>query len=311
MKNNLVLSSDKRSLEINHCNIFLEDRILNELEENSLVVISGQVKRPGAYLFYEGMKLKDLLSLSSGFNDEDFLKTVFLNRGQLIRKNADKEYDQVVEFNLKKILEGEAANEIFLKNKDKIVIHANPNYFERDNVLVWGEVNIPGGYPQLIDYESLESYINRAGGFTSKASRDGIEIFRDSIRVAWENMKIALIPGDSVVVNQKSGAVLVEGEVYNEGLIEFQKGKSLNYYINSAGGITNFGNKNDIIVIQPNGVVRPKKILRNPKIKDGSKIIVNQKEISEPFKVTEFATNIVSLISSVVTVAILAKQLEG
>ena len=36
MKNNLVLSSDKRSLEINHCNIFLEDRILNELEEKPI-----------------------------------------------------------------------------------------------------------------------------------------------------------------------------------------------------------------------------------------------------------------------------------
>ncbi len=33
MKNNLVLSSDRRSLEIDHCNIFLEDRFLNELEE--------------------------------------------------------------------------------------------------------------------------------------------------------------------------------------------------------------------------------------------------------------------------------------
>jgi putative transferase (TIGR04331 family) len=33
LKNNLVLSSDKRSLEINYCNIFPEDRILIELEE--------------------------------------------------------------------------------------------------------------------------------------------------------------------------------------------------------------------------------------------------------------------------------------
>ncbi len=285
--------------------------VLKELEEIKQVEISGQVKRPGFYKFYSGMTLADLLDISSGFNDLSFLKTVYQKRGQLIRHEPKSKYEKVIEFDLENIIKKNNSSNLVLQNEDKVVIHADPNYFDKENILILGEVNIPGGYPQLKDLETLNSFINRAGGFTSKASTDGIEIFRDTTRVAWENMDIPLSPGDSVIINKKPGAVLVEGEVYNQGLLEFQKGKSLNYYINSAGGITNLGNKKDILVILPNGVVAPKRFLRTTEIKDGSKIVVNAKEISEPFQVTEFATNIVSLISSVVTVAILAKQLEN
>ena len=95
------------------------------------------------------------------------------------------------------------------------------------------------------------------------------------IRVAWRNTSIALLPGDSVIVREKTATVFVTGGVYNPGVLEFQNGKSLKYYINAAGGLTELGNKNGIVVLHPNGVVSPKKWYKNPKILDGSTIIVN------------------------------------
>ena len=69
----------------------------------------------------------------------------------------------------------------------------------------------------------------------------------ESIRVAWENENIALMPGDSIVVKESTGTVNVSGEVYNPGLIEFKLGKSMRHYINAAGGITESGNNKSIM----------------------------------------------------------------
>ena len=59
--------------------------------------------------------------------------------------------------------------------------------------------------------------------------------------MAWQNPEMQLMPGDSVVIKQATGSINIKGKVYNPGLIEYQPGKSLKYYIESAGGITPSG----------------------------------------------------------------------
>ena len=129
------------------------------------------------------------------------------------------------------------------------------------------------------------------------------------VRVAWQNDKVYLMPGDSIIVKEAPGTINVTGEVYNPGLIEYQKGKSLGYYIDSAGGVNNNGDKSKIIVIYANGVVEPKKFMRSPKIRNGATIIVNQKEESNRFNVMELATNTLSIISTTVTILVLSQQI--
>ena len=115
--------------------------------------------------------------------------------------------------------------------------------------------------------------------------------------------------GDSIVVREKTKTVLVSGAIYNPGIQEFRKGKSIRYYLNRSGGLNNQGNKNSIIVLYPNGNVVPKRWYSSPKIVDGSTIIVNEKPFQEPFDITQFATNWTSIVSSVITAVILTKQL--
>ena len=205
-------------------------------------------------------------------------------------------------------MNGDGKADIFLQNLDKVVIHANSNYFEKENVQILGEVKIPGDYPLLQNGESLQSFVNRAGGFTDKSFDDGIEIYRGSLRVAWKNMNLPLMAGDRVVVKEKPGTVFVTGEVYNPGLVEFDSRNSLRNYIDLAGGPTKDGDKNDVIVIYANGEVKPKKRFSSPKIKDGAIIIVNQREPTEPFDPTEFANTTLSLLSSLVTIIVISKQ---
>tara|TARA_Y100000590_G_scaffold292814_1_gene329694 strand:+ start:8625 stop:10616 length:1992 start_codon:yes stop_codon:yes gene_type:complete len=313
------------------------------------VEIIGQVKKPGYYNFYDGMKLNDLVMLAGGFSDSSFWKSVYQKQGQLVRRNPNSRYATIKNIDLIKLLNGDKSTNIDLHNRDRFVVHANPNYFEKDNIQITGEVNIPGSYPLTAEEKTLESIIDRAGNFTSKANRDGISIFRDKkyfdsaniaegvfeehkvivpqqmnneaeaknidkpqsdrTRIAWSNQSILLMPGDSIVVHEATNSVNVFGEVYSPGALEISKGKSIKYYVDAAGGVTKKGDKNGIIVIYANGVVSPKKWYSSPKIKDGCTIVVTQKVPSDPFDLTVFLTNWTSIISSVITVVILSKQI--
>ena len=119
------------------------------------------------------------------------------------------------------------------------------------------------------------------------------------------------MPNDSIIVRESTGTISISGEVYNPGIISFKKGKSINYYINSAGGLTNNGDKNKIIVIHANGLVSPNRRLRSPQIDDGAHIIVNKKEPQEPFNITQFATNWTSIVSSMITAIVLSQQVSN
>ena len=326
--------------------------IVNKIFESvNQVELIGQVKKPGKFYFNEGMTILDLIQLGGGLNDSTYWKSIYHKSAELISKDPNSRYEVVRRVDLAKVLNNESEN-FLLKNLDKLIIHANLNFFERENIQILGEVNIPGSYPVTYDKEPLESFINRAGGLTSRALEDGISIFRlkkystetllrsassnkllksdqaqifslgnddkksltkdsDRIRVAWNNDNIPLLPGDSVVVLESAGTVLIQGEVYNPGLIGFEEGKPLKYYIESAGGLTPMGNKNDIIVKYANGVILPKKLFSDPKIKDGSTIIINKKEEKENIDFLGFATSTLSVISTTVTILVLSQQLNN
>ncbi len=319
-------------------------------DEIKQVEIIGQVKKPAKYHFYNGMTIKDLLELSLGYNDTTFWKSIHHESGQLVRMDPLNSYEKVINFNIKDIMNGDDDINIELQNLDKIIIRANPNFVENENVQILGEVNIPGSYPLVSDRESLNSLLKRSGGLTSKALSDGISVFRKKkyfnegikknkkneyfpmltspenlpikyefkenekdewIRVAWQNTDLQLMPGDSVVIKEATGSINLRGEVYNPGLIEFQSGKSLRYYIDSAGGVTPAGNYKNTIVVYANGVIKPNKFLSTPSIKDGATIIVNKKEIKDSVNYAEIATSLLSIISTTVTILVLSQQISS
>ena len=310
------------------------------LKSLAQVEIIGQVKNPGLYNYYPGMTVMNLLDLSSGFSDSTFWKSVFQSRAEIVRRNPKERYESVIEVNLIELMNRKSGSNIELQNLDRFVVHANLNFFEKNNVKISGEVNIPGSYPLITDDETLKSLIVRAGGITTQALNNGISIFRDrqyyidvnnkeitienettnneeveeisKIRIAYKDENIMLMPGDSIIVKEATYTVNVVGAVYNPGLIEYQKGKSLRYYINSAGGLKDEANKGGIIVLYANGSIKPKNLFFiNPKVEDGATIIINQKIVDAPFDMTQFATNWTSIITSMITAIILSKQLSA
>jgi len=311
------------------------------------VEIIGQVKRPGSYHYFKGMKLIDLIELGGGLYDTTFTKSIYLESAEIVRRDPNTKFEKIIKINLNEVLYNGGPGEIRLQNLDRFVVRSNYNYFKKKNIKISGEVNIPGSYPLLSERESLKSIISRSGGLTKNALEDGISIFRDRnhisnygiedkdkeallniqtsinsekekdkedsewMRVAWQNEDVIIMPGDSIIIKSSPGTVNVNGEVYNPGLIEFQKGKSLRYYVDSAGGPNNDGDIDNIIVIYANGVIKPKKLFNTPKIRDGATIIVNKKQEKDKINIMELATSTLSIISTTVTVLVLSQQLSN
>ena len=308
--------------------------IINKMLENiNQVEMIGQVKKPGVYSFYNGMTLYDLMELGGGFNDSTFWKSVYHSQAEIVRREPTSRYEKVIKLDLSRINDDNYFKKIKLQNFDRFVVHSNLNFFEKKNIQINGEVNIPGSYPLISDNENLFDIINRAGGLTNKALDNGISIYRDrnyfdtnsrsttavededenneKVRVAWQSDKITLMPGDSIIIKERTGTINVVGEVYNSGLIEFKKGKSVRRYINAAGGITELGNRRGVVIVYANGVVVPKRWYSSPKILDGCTIIINKKEQGEPFDITQFATNWSQIVSSLITAVVLSQQISG
>ncbi len=272
---------------------------VHNIPSSSMTVsIAGQVKRPGTYKYTKLMTLKDLFEIAGGIEDSEYLKTMYLDQIEIIRKNSNSTDNDIINVNLNNYLIENKLDHILLENSDLIVVHPNNNFITTNNITIEGEVKIPGLYSLQNDNESLRSIINRAGGFTDRAFPEGINIQRKNKQVIWDDYSQPLIAGDKIYVEKKPGVVEIQGQVYNPGLILFSKGRTLKSYINASGGITPLGNRKDIIVRYPNGDVNAKKFLFNPRLEEGCIITVNPKIPREPLNVNEFLRDTASIVAS-------------
>ncbi len=269
------------------------------------VIVNGQVKRPGAYAFQDSLKLKDLLKLVGGINDEDFIQSVNPEKVDIIRRDPNSDYSKVISVKLSDILNDRQEANMNLNNHDQVTVYPNLKFLPARTVKIFGEVLLPGVYPILSDFETIESIVVRAGGFSSRAFPEGIVLTRGGQRVVIEEMKNTMKQGDEINVPEKSDVVQISGAVYNPGLISYIEGRSVREYISFAGGLTPDANKNDLIVIYADGKVAPRRLYMNPKPAPGCTIQVNSRPVQTPVEqllsfLTETSTTISQILASYV-----------
>ncbi len=275
------------------------------------VYIRGQVLNPGEITLVENMSIFDLLKQAGGIDNPSFIKTMDLTRAEFVSRNENSRFSDVRTINIENILKGDYQQNYILQPFDEISIYPNKNYIKIENVRIMGEVIFPGSYTLNDNKTSLQDLINRSGGYSDRAFEEGIKIFRDSSQVVWSNLKFNLFPGDSIYVPQKPGVVSVKGEIYNPGYIEFRNNLSLKDYINSAGGFTPKADQDKVIIIYPNGNVKRKNFFFYPKVKEGSTILVNEKDVSEPFDWLSLAATTINLSTSIATILVLINQTQS
>ena len=120
---------------------------------------------------------------------------------------------------------------------------------------------------------------------------------------------VVLRDGDIINVPEYTSTIKVSGEVKYPTALNWQKGKSANWYIKHAGGFANKAKRNGIYVINMNGSVE--QISRYSKdIEPGCEIVVPRKKIRRTMSTAEvvtIGTSAASLATMVVTLINLLK----
>ena len=139
-------------------------------------------------------------------------------------------------------------------------------------------------------------------------SSDTIAINSHSRRL--KDWNYSLQDGDIIVALEQRPDVRVAGAVQNPTIIMHKRSKRINYYVNSAGGITNFGKIKKSYVKYPNGMGRKSKnfilFTVHPKVPPGSTVIVpmelevpNQEKKIDPAEVAMY-TAVMGFFSSTI-----------
>ncbi len=110
--------------------------------------------------------------------------------------------------------------------------------------------------------EMLSNFIQRA----RNVEPEGIVV----VGSGCEPADIAMENGDIIVIPEKSDVVMISGEVIMPQAVVWNKDRSLEDYIRSAGGFSNRADRTNLIAVHPNGEVVP----RPKAIQPGDQILV-------------------------------------
>jgi protein involved in polysaccharide export with SLBB domain len=301
--------------------------------EEEFVRISGAVQDTGRYAYRSNMTLKDLILQANGFTEGASLQTVEVTRmvekqGEeglrartvtipLIDENIDP---NAVTFSVRDTMQAlDAAAEFSLRHRDRVFIREDPAFQPQETVTVQGEVKFPGEYTLLRDNERLSNVLERAGGILGTGYLEGGRLRRNDEQVIVEMGQalsgeraedVILRPGDEIVIPTQPNTVAIRGNVANEGLIKHEPGRRVQYYLDRAGGARQ--NTEAVYLTQASGAtfrVSTGWFRRTPTVDDGAVIRVTEEpEQEQEIDYAEIASNVTQVLSSALTVLVLATR---
>ena len=321
-----------------------EDRIVilskSNLIESSTLTINGAINKPQVIPFVDKMTLQDFIAISEGFKDGADVNQIDvfrrLNNGSF--ENISEQITMNATSNLEK-----NSNFQYLKPFDIVSVRYKKGFSNNVNVTIKGEISYPGSYSLTTRNDRISDLINRSGGLSPYAFKEGATLIRskdkitkelesdllDSIVVeekvvfnigidlpkimskAGKNSKYDLIlqQGDQLIIPSKTDMIEVQGQVLSPSLIRYEPNKSLKEYINNSGGFSDTAKKSKIYVTYANGDIKSTKhflfFKTYPKIRSGSTILVPEKIKKEGIGVQ----GIVGLTTSLATLGVLINTL--
>ncbi|KMQ51291.1 Capsule polysaccharide export protein [Chitinispirillum alkaliphilum] len=291
-----------------------------------IITVEGEVRNPGEFLIDANMTVADAILRAGGFTSR-----ALKNRVDVFRPDGGgpNTLARVHQITLPDSLNytDERGREFLLQDRDRIVIRPDPNYAKENIVSVSGLVRYAGTYALEERNDRLSDILTRAGGVMPDAFLEGASVTRRGQRVVVDfesafiegrrREDIVLHHGDSIYIPPRPNHVMVHGEVNNEGLYGFVKGRRLNQYIDRAGGLSDSAQY--ALVTLPNGETNKHRLRRfsgNPRIPDGSEIYITKKPPKAPQpertgpSIAEVIKDTLAIITSAVTIIVLVEGLR-
>jgi polysaccharide export outer membrane protein len=253
-------------------NLFPQDHLEIKSKKNLFppdsVHIHGAVNNPGKYPLKRNMTLKDLIFTGGGFR-----KDALIRKAEVSRINPKQEGSDMlatlfyvpVDSNYIKQIHTPDESFVLLPN-DHVFIRANSDWELQRNVTVYGEVLSPGVFTIKNKTERITDMIKRCGGLKPTAYLEGATIIRSKDNVGRVGIdfveifedpdteeNIFLQAGDIITIPERLYTVKVGGGVNFPSSVYFQEGESLDYYISAAGGYSELGDEDNVMIRLANG----------------------------------------------------------
>lgn len=248
--------------------------------EPGAVLVTGEVGRPGLFTIRRGEKLSELLARAGGVTNLAY------PYGTIFTRRAVREQQQE---GLKR-----SARDL---NEALLVAVAHSS----------GSASGGGG-----DTIAQAGQLVRAISSIDPIGRVVVEA-DPRVLVRRPDLDIVLEAGDSIFVPKQPGFVLALGDVANPGALQFIPGKTALEYIRESGGLARTADLGHSFVVLPNGATQPLAASHGRRSSvsppPGSTVIVplNPNRFFGLSLARDVATIVGQLISSVATVALLAK----
>ncbi|WP_224957522.1 SLBB domain-containing protein [Geomonas subterranea] len=218
------------------------------------VRLEGHVLRPGDYALKQGMKVGSLLQ------GDNLLPQYHAGAGQIIRLYPPDMHPEIVYFDVAGALKGDPAQDVELKEFDRVKVFSREQMEETPVVKVSGEVQKPGQI-RYLENMTVRDLLMQAGNVKLSAylgsaeitriKRNGSSVTSYSISVNLEQAlkggeaNIKLEPFDELTVRRipnwaeaTERYVTLKGEVMFPGTYPIYKGERLSSVIARAGGFT-------------------------------------------------------------------------
>ena len=307
------------------------------LTSTGSVFISGEVKEPSVYDFFEGMTVEDLVLLGDGFtanadpfsvevirrSDDPVLSEeisevirVYFERGSLPTISDQRLSDDLL---ISPLPDSSVmvASDVMLQAEDRVFVRRLLNRTDNQDVSIAGEILRPGSYSRTSREEKIVDMLNRAGGLTEQADIAGVRLTRDDLTLgldlatAIQNpsgpQNLQILSGDSIFVPEYNPIVTIRGAVEFESRARWISGMDLGYYLDQAGGVREDGDRGRTVVTYSNNErQRSKKFLfftSDPEISPGTTITVPEKlDTAGGFNVDQWLTRVLSMATVLVAI---------
>jgi protein involved in polysaccharide export with SLBB domain len=223
-----------------------------DFEPIPTVTVDGEVRSPGTYKTSGQATLKDAVYLAGGLTTE-----AAVDSAQVFRVNLDGG-SKIFSVNLGEALNGNAADNILLQPRDRLLIHRHTSLVEPSIVEITGEVAKPGRYPYMENMH-VEDLIRAAGGLKRSADTNSADLTRyaaagghaEQLQVSLASLQngnasedVPLRAGDVLAIRQVPGwkdigaSVAVRGEVMHPSTYGIEPGERLSSVLERAGGFS-------------------------------------------------------------------------
>jgi protein involved in polysaccharide export with SLBB domain len=187
--------------------------------------VRGEVQHPGSYGIRPGERLSSVLERAGGFSGQAYPYGAVLMRREV--------------------------RDIEMKSHLALVQRLKA---EQVNLRALPEADADQRNAKLTAIAQTETTLTQLES-TAPVGRVVMHIQPDITRWRDTAADVALRDGDVLLIPKKENYVMVSGQVFNQTAISYRPGRSANWYLSQAGGLTQVADKSAVFVVRADGSV--------------------------------------------------------